>query len=90
MAESGKVSIYSEIPMLGELMSELCAFPFIKHNDFVDSFCMGLKVFKEEIMGSAKAVHGGSRVHLPQINHSGGSQRLTSRLGRGEISTKYL
>lgn len=90
VAESGKVSIYSEIPMLGELMSELCAFPFIKHNDFVDSFCMGLKVFKDEIMGSAKAVHGGNRVHLPQINHLGGAQRMTGHLGRGQINTNYL
>jgi predicted phage terminase large subunit-like protein len=90
VAEDGRVSIYSEIPLLGELMAELCAFPYTKHDDFVDAFAMGLKIYRDEIMGSGKAVHGGGRVHLPQMNHLGGSQRLTSRLGRGSVPTKYL
>ncbi len=90
IAEEGRVSLYSEIPGLGELMSELCSFPYAKHDDFVDSFCMGLKVYKDEIMGSAKAEHGGSRIKLPQINHAGGTQRTTSRLGRGSLNVSYL
>lgn len=90
VAEDGRVSIYSEIPGLGELMSELCAFPYSKHDDFVDSFCMGLRVYRDEIMGSAKTSHGGSRVLLPQINHRSGAQRVTNRLGRGSLNTSYL
>jgi predicted phage terminase large subunit-like protein len=90
VAEDGRVSIYSEIPNLGDLMTELCAFPYAKHDDFVDSFCMGLKIYRDEIMGSAKAVHGGSRIHLPTTNYSGGQQRMTSRLGRGSLKTSYL
>lgn len=90
IAEEGRVSMYEGIPNLPELMSELCAFPYAKHDDFVDSFCMGLKIYRDEIMGSAKASHGGSRIHLPQANFSGGNQRLTSRLGRGSINTSYL
>lgn len=90
IAEDGRVSIYDAIPSLGDLMSELTSFPFTKHDDFVDSFCMGLKVFRDEIMGSAKAEHGGSRIHLPQANYGGGNQRLTSHLGRGSLKTTYL
>lgn len=90
VAEDGRVSIYSEIPSLGDLMTELCAFPYAKHDDFVDSFCMGLKIYRDEIMGSAKTVHGGSRIHLPTTNYSGGQQRMTSRLGRGSLKTSYL
>jgi predicted phage terminase large subunit-like protein len=90
VAEDGRVSIYNSIPDLGERMAELCAFPYTKKDDFVDAFCMGLKVFKDEIMGSAKTTHGGTRVNLPQLNHTGGSQRLTSRLSRGSLSTTYL
>lgn len=90
IAEEGRISIYSNIPGLGELMSELCAFPFTRHDDFVDSFVLAIKVFRDEIMGSAKAVHGGNRIQLPQANYSGGAQRLTSRLGRGQIRTNYL
>jgi predicted phage terminase large subunit-like protein len=90
VAEDGRVSIYSGIPDLGSLMSELTAFPYTKHDDFVDSFCSGLKVYRDEIMGSAKAAHGGSRIHLPTTNYSGGQQRLTSRLGRGSVNTSYL
>ena len=90
IAEDGRISIYSGIPNLPELMSELTAFPFVKHDDFVDAFCSGIKIYRDEIMGSAKAAHGGSRINLPTINHSGGAQRLTSRLGRGSINTSYL
>lgn len=90
IAEDGRVSIYSEIPGLPELMSELVAFPFVKSDDFTDAFAAGLKIFRDEIMGSAKAAHGGSRIHLPTINHMGGVQRLTARLGRGSVKTTYL
>jgi len=90
IAEEGRISIYSEIPNLGELMSELTAFPFTKHDDFVDSFVLAIKVFRDEIMGSGKAAHGGSRIHLPQINNHVGLQRATSRLGRGSLNTSYL
>lgn len=90
IAEDGRVSIYEGLPDLGDRMSELCAFPFTKKDDFVDAFCMGLKVFRDEIMGSAKATHGGNRTQLPQLNHVSGSQRLTSRLERGSLKTTYL
>jgi hypothetical protein len=90
IAEDGRVSIYANIPALGELLAELCAFPYTKHNDFVDSFCMGLKVYRDEIMGSAKTAHGGSRIPLPQLNHSGSAQRITARHVRGKISTRYI
>ena len=90
VAEDGRVSVYAGIPGLHELMSELCSFPFSKHDDFVDAFTSGLKIYRDEIMGAAKAAHGGSRVHLPQMNHVNGVQRLTARLGRGSIPTKFL
>lgn len=90
VAEDGRVSMYEGIPNLSDLMSELTAFPYTKHDDFTDSFCSGLKIFRDEIMGSARATHGGSRIHLPTANYSGGQQRITGRLGRGSISTTYL
>jgi predicted phage terminase large subunit-like protein len=90
IAEEGRISIYSDIPGLGELISELTSFPFTKHDDFVDSFVLAIKVFRDEIMGSAKTEHGGSRIHLPQANYGGGNQRLTSHLGRGSLKTTYL
>ena len=90
VAEDGRVSIYSEIPNLDKLMSELTSFPFTKNDDFVDSFTSGLRIYRDEIMGSARANHGGSRIHLPQINNLSGAQRSTSRLGRGSLSTTYL
>jgi predicted phage terminase large subunit-like protein len=90
IAEDGRVSIYSNIPDLPELMSELVSFPFTKHDDFVDSFSSGLKVYRDEIMGGSKAAHGGVRMKLPMLNHLGGVQRLTSRLGRGAVRTTYL
>jgi len=90
IAEDGRVSVYSGIPGLAELMSELCSFPYVKGDDFVDSFCSGLKIYRDEIMGSSKTEHGGSRIHLPSVNHTGGSQRLTARIGRGSIKTTYL
>lgn len=90
VVEDGRVSIYSEIPNLPELMSELTAFPFVKHDDFVDAFSAGIKIYRDEIMGSAKAAHGGNRINLPFLNNFGGAQRLTSRLGRGSVRTTYL
>jgi predicted phage terminase large subunit-like protein len=90
IAEDRRVSFYSGIPNLADLTSELCSFPYSRHDDFVDSFCMGLKVYRDEIMGSGKSSHGGSRIHLPQLNPMGGVQRLTSRLGRGSLPTQYL
>jgi len=90
IAEEGRVSIYENIPGLGDLMAELTAFPFTKHDDFTDAFCSGIKIYRDEIMGSGKAAHGGSRIQLPQANYSGGNQRLTSRLGRGSLKTTYL
>ena len=90
IAEDGRVSIYSNIPALGELLGELCAFPYTKHNDFVDSFCMGLKVYRDEVMGSSRAAHGGTRIQLPQLNHLNGAQRTTARYGRGKINTGYF
>lgn len=90
IAEDGRVSIYEGIPNLGEYLAELCAFPFTKHDDFVDSFAIGLKIYRDEIMGSSKAVVGGVRMQLPAFNHLGGSQRMTSRLGRNSVKTSYL
>lgn len=91
IAEDGRVSFYSGIPNLPELISELTSFPFSRSDDFVDALCMGLKVYREEVMGSAKTEHGGSRIHLPSLNHSGGAQRLTARLGRNSTpKTAYL
>lgn len=90
IAEEGRVSVYAGIPGLSEHLSELCAFPFVKSDDFVDAFTSGIKIYRDEIMGSAKSVHGGNRIQLPQVNHVGGTQRATSRLGRGSINTSYL
>ena len=90
LAEDGRVSIYAEMPGLSDFMSELTAFPYTKHDDRTDAFCAGLKIYRDEIMGSAKAEHGGSRIHLPAANYSGGQQRITGRLGRGSIKTNYL
>lgn len=90
VAEERRVSVYENIPKLPELMSELCGFPYSKHDDFVDSFCMGLKIYRDEIMGSAKAAHGGLRVNLPVLDPYSGAKRITSRLGRGSLQTKYL
>jgi predicted phage terminase large subunit-like protein len=90
VAEDGRISIYSDMPGLSDFMSELTSFPYTKHDDRTDAFCAGLKIYRDEIMGSAKTEHGGSRIHLPQVNYNGGSQRLTARIGRGSIKTSYL
>lgn len=90
IAEEGRVSLYSKIPGLSGFISELTSFPYVKSDDFTDAFCSGLKIYRDEIMGSAKTSHGGSRIHLPQSNHTGGNQRLTSRLSRGSLKVTYL
>jgi len=90
VAEDGRISIYSDMPGLSDFMSELTSFPYTKHDDRTDAFCAGLKIYRDEIMGSAKTEHGGSRIHLPQVNYNGGSQRLTARISRGSIKTSYL
>jgi predicted phage terminase large subunit-like protein len=44
LVEDGRVSLYENIPSLNERVSELCSFPFIKHDDFVDAFVMAVEV----------------------------------------------
>jgi predicted phage terminase large subunit-like protein len=67
IVEDGRVSLYKNLPYLPERLSELTSFPFIKNDDFVDAFVYGVQVYRDEIMG-AKAVHGGDRTRLPQMN----------------------
>lgn len=67
IVEDGLVSLYENLPSLGERVGELTTFPFIKHDDFVDAFVYGITVYRDEIMGG-RAVHGGSRIKLPQFS----------------------
>ena len=65
-------------------MAELTSFPFIKNDDFVDSFVYGVTVYRDEIM-SGGTVHGGTRSSLPRIsydpNFSIGSKRISTEIG---------
>jgi predicted phage terminase large subunit-like protein len=83
IVEDGRVSLYKNLPYLPERLSELTSFPFIKNDDFVDAFVYGVQVFRDEIMG-AKAVHGGDRVRLPQMNSQVSHRR--SSLGINGVS----
>ena len=100
IVESGVVSLYENLPALGERLSELTSFPFIKNDDFVDAFVYGVTVYRDEIMGGG-SVHGGSRARLPRLVHDpyyrGGSKRVSTEIGKikpnrnmKESATKYL
>jgi len=90
--ESGRVSVYMHLPYKAERLSELCTFPYIKgHDDFVDAFCWGVQVFRDELMGG-QTIHGGPRVRLPGLNIFPQSTRRTtaSTLSRVKPNTRYL
>lgn len=89
ICEEGRVSLYSEIPDLSSLIVELGAFPFSKKDDFVDAFSMGVKVYKDEIMGSSRARTGGERGKLPQMVYSSGST-VAPKLFSGPRQSKSL
>lgn len=100
LAEDGRVSLYENIPNLPERLSELCSFPFIKNDDFVDAFVYGITVFRDEIMGGS-AISGGKREKLPRILYDpyskSGSRRTSTDVGKiygtGSYSsapTRYL
>lgn len=91
LVEEGVVSLYENIPNLSDRLAELTSFPFIKNDDFVDSFVYGVTVYRDEIMGGG-TVHGGKRASLPRIsydpNFSIGSKRISTEVGL--IGTKSL
>ena len=91
LVEEGVVSLYENIPNLSDRLAELTSFPFIKNDDFVDSFVYGVTVYRDEIMGGG-TVHGGKRASLPRIsydpNFSIGSKRISTEIGL--IGTKSL
>ena len=84
IVESGVVSLYENLPQLPERVAELMSFPFIKNDDFVDSFVYGVTVYRDELMGSG-TVHGGDRSALPRLVHDpfyrGGSKRVSTQMG---------
>lgn len=85
LVEDNLVSLYENLPNLGERMSELTSFPYIKNDDFVDAFVYGITVYRDEIMGG-RTVHGGDRQKLPRLVHDpfyrGGSRRTSSDIGK--------
>ena len=91
IVEAGRVSIYENLPHRAERLTELCAFPYVKHDDFVDAFCWGVQVFRDELMGG-QSVHGGMRVKLPSMNiFPAGARRTTAGMGgRVKPNTRYL
>lgn len=84
LVEEGIVSLYENIPNLSDRLAELTSFPFIKNDDFIDSFVYGVTVYRDEIMGG-KTVHGGSRSSLPRISYDpnfiGRSKRISTEIG---------
>lgn len=99
LVEDGVLSLYENLPNLQERISELTSFPFIKHDDWVDSVVYGLTVYRDELMGGS-TVHGGNRCKLPTLVHDpfyrGGTKRTSSEIGKVgarksiRLSTKYL
>jgi predicted phage terminase large subunit-like protein len=102
LVETGILSLYENLPNLQERLSELTSFPFIKHDDWVDSVVYGLTVYRDELMGGG-TVHGGNRGQLPVLVHDpfyrGGSRRTSSEIGKIGVknssssyhsSTRYL
>ena len=101
IVESGKISLYENLPYLPERLAELTSFPFIKNDDFVDAFVYGVTVYRDEIQGG-RTVSGGDRNRLPQLVHDpfyrGGSKRLSTEVGmvssgygsRATSPTRYL
>lgn len=49
LAENGVVSIYENLKNLPDRLSDLCSFPFIRNDDFVDAFVYGLMVARDEL-----------------------------------------
>lgn len=103
LVESGILSLYENLPNLQERISELTSFPFIKHDDWVDSVVYGLTIYRDELMGG-RAIHGGERTKLPILTYDphlsqSGSGRLSTQIGnkgstlsssRGNPSTRFL
>jgi predicted phage terminase large subunit-like protein len=90
LVEAGVLSLYENLPQLPERISEITSFPFIKHDDWVDSVVYGLTVYRDELMGGG-TVHGGDRKQLPILVHDpfykGGSKRLSTEIGKIGSST---
>lgn len=102
LVEAGVLSLYENLPNLQERLSELTSFPFIKHDDWVDSVVYGITVYRDELMGGG-TMYGGSRRQLPILVHDpfykGGSKRKSSEIGKIGVknlpssyrsSTRYL
>jgi hypothetical protein len=49
LAENGIVSIYENIKDLPDRLSDLCSFPYIRNDDFVDAFVYGILVARDEL-----------------------------------------
>jgi predicted phage terminase large subunit-like protein len=85
IVESGAVSLYENLPLLPERMTELTSFPFIKNDDFVDAFVYGVTVYRDELRGG-KTTSGGQRAELPAVArdpfYRGGSRRTSTDVGR--------
>lgn len=64
--KNSQVSLYAYLPELKDRIAELCAFPYIRNNDFVDAFVYGLIVYSNEVMSGAIKT-GGDRPTLPSM-----------------------
>lgn len=49
LVENGIVSIYSGIEAYDERLDDLCSFPYIRNDDFVDAFVYGLMVARDDL-----------------------------------------
>jgi hypothetical protein len=49
LVENGIVSIYSGINAYDERLDDLCSFPYIRNDDFVDAFVYGLMVARDDL-----------------------------------------
>lgn len=74
IVEQGRVSLYENLANLPDRLSELCSFPYIKNNDFVDAFVYGVSVYRDEILGGT-ILSGGDRPTLPGLFYGGESKR---------------
>lgn len=87
MAEMGQIKIYENIPFIDDLMNELCAFPYVKHDDFTDAFVYGGMVFRDEIRGMTAQI-GGDRDKMPSIITHPEKQTRRSSYGGPTIGSR--
>lgn len=82
LVEAGLVSVYEHLPEFYERMNELCSFPYIKNDDFVDAFVYGVVVARDELGIKITSQSSGSSGDTSGIFMNSSVKEITEQFGR--------